>query len=411
MKYLLFLAFIFLLPHSADAGRLWHSSAEMRSVDDGDEVAFHSGVGLNLVASTSYSGTRSWEIKDRGTSSFLRQDLYSTNQSAHVYMAARIYIVDYPTVSDTYQVIRFSNVSNTLKANIRMSTTGQLTLRNSANGTVGTTSAALSLNQWYCVELRLDGSTPTNAIEGRIDGVTFAVGDNNATSTWGRAVWGGIVVSTSSIYYDDIRINDSSGTDQNSWPGCDSKLMHLRPNAAGDNNAWYDQATTTGTTDNYNLVNEFDPNITNYVMSSTTNQRDMYNVEDTGLDAYDTINVVTVGIRHANLVSASAVTTVRARIIKTSGGTGIQGDNIIPNTVTPSTDSVSGFRHTLVTYADPDSSPWTNSTLDSMQIGMTITAGSSVNISVSTIWAYVDYIDGAAPPSGSSTPQRVLWFQ
>lgn len=115
----------------------------------------------------------------------------------------------------------------TNRANIRIRTDGTVRLRNAANGTVATSVTTLSINTWYRLEYRIDGST-TGAYELHIysGSSTTALedivgGTANFGGTIGAAGYGYVsaVASLPSIWYDGIQINDvalpgpeSSGT-------------------------------------------------------------------------------------------------------------------------------------------------------------------------------------------------------
>jgi hypothetical protein len=274
-----------------------------------------------------------------------------------------------------------------------------LTLNNAANAQVGSASSALSTGVWYRLELKCDSTNATGTIDARLDGTSFASGNNSSRGSWARILWGAITPnSTCDLFFDDVALNDDLGSNQTSWPG-DEKLICLRPNVSGDSNQWKDTAGSAGTSNNYQLVDETPPNdATDYIQSTTLNDVDFYNVGASGIGGSDTVNVVTVHGRLTNDV-ADATIAAKLRIEKTGSGTVTEGSAIIPNTTTWQTDDATAtFKPTLVTYADPDASAWTQTTLDSMQIGAKITTDSTNKILISALWAYVGY----TPSAGTS---------
>lgn len=386
--------------------RLWHGGAELNSTTDSVEVTTHSGT-VSISSTTKRTGSYAWRANPSASTGFYRHQLYTSNQTSTGYLRAYINIATLP--GTTIQILRFSTTANAHCASIRLTSTGTLTLNNAANTQVGSASSALSTNTWYRIELKLDGSTTTSALDARIDGVSFASGNNSSAASWARILWGAITPnSTCDIFFDDIAINDGSGSNQTSFPGAGS-LICLRPNASGDSNQWLDTAGSAGTTNNYTLVDETTPNdATDYVQSTTLNNVDFYNCGASGIDSYDTVNVVTVHGRLTNDVADAAIA-AKLRIEKTGSGTVTEGTAIVPNSTTWQTDdSAATFKPTLVTYADPDGAAWTSTTLDSMQIGAKITTDGTNKILLSSVWAYVDYTDGAAP-SDFLYP-RVLMF-
>jgi len=121
-----------------------------------------------------------------------------------------------------------------------MTSTGVLALTNVANSGTVTSSIALALNTWYRIEVRQLLSTSVGQLELLINGASqgaltgintlngvnmnsFEFGDNNDSGN-------------ESLYYDDIAINDDSGTFQNSWPGAGNVAL-VRP-AFNDSVAW-----------------------------------------------------------------------------------------------------------------------------------------------------------------------------
>ncbi|HSX31229.1 MAG TPA: hypothetical protein VLE99_04895 [Candidatus Saccharimonadales bacterium] len=285
---------------------------------------------------------------------------------------------------------------------ITLESNGTLILRNQSGTQIGSASSALSTGTWYMLELKTDttAASGSRVIEGRLNGSVFATTSTGTqTNSLAVSVGGNMdaeAQTTGEWWFDDIAVNDSTGSFQTSYPG-DGKIIHLKPNAAGDANGFATQVGgTAGSTNNYTRVNEVPPdNTTSYNQSGTLNTQDMFNVDDSGIGSADTVNVVMVGIRIRNDV-ADAALTIKAQIEKTSGGTIAQGSAIIANQTSFGTNqTTTPHNYTLVTYQDPDSGNWARSTLDSMQIGYKITVAGTNNILVTNVWAIVDYTPSA----------------
>jgi hypothetical protein len=269
-----------------------------------------------------------------------------------------------------------------------------------SSATVLASSSALSTGTWYRIEVKIvDHATTSAQMELKIDGTTVA----SLTGLSGVAGGGGFrlgaVTGTSSpdLFFDDVAVNDSTGSYQNSYPGS-GKIIHLRPNAAGDNAAWTAYA---GTGANWERVDEVTPDdATSAVQSRTTGQIDDYNVDASGIGSGDTVNVVAIGHRVSRSVGTTS-STYNIRAKKTASGTVSESATLTASTTTwrtndPATGNASPFA--LVTYLDPDAAAWTQSTLDSMQIGMKIVSGSGDRyVNVSAIWASVDYTPSTGP--------------
>lgn len=380
--------------------RLWQGGAELNSVTDGIEIALNSGT-MSISSTTVRSGTYAWRANPTTSTGFWRHIIFTVNQNTHAYLRVYLFITSLPTV--TVQLLRFSSATNVTTARIDLTTTGTLLLKNAASAQVGSASSALSTGQWYRIELELDASSSPGSLAGYIDGSSFASGANSSQGSWGRILWGAISPSTTTdLFFDDVALNDASGGSQTGLPGA-GKLLHLRPNAAGDANSFAVQVGgTAGGANNFTRVNEVIPDdATTYNGSLVLSQEDLFNCDNSGIQSYDTVNTVLVGGRIADLVSADATTAFKFELEKTGSGTKTQSAAIIPNTTTFSTNAGADPRtYPIITYTDPDAAAWTGTTLDSMQIGYTLTATNVQTIAVSTVWASVDYTPGT-PPAAS----------
>lgn len=289
---------------------------------------------------------------------------------------------------------------------LTISSTGAVQL-NDEDGTIGSPSSPLSTGTWYRIEVKFDNTAAagSHVVELRIDGVSIASATNRNISTGiTNFQYGGNIgteaQTTGTWYIDDLAINDNTGTSQTSWPGS-GKIIHLRPNAAGDAAGFVRQGTDSGA--NYSQVNEVTPNdLTQYVNSTTLNAEDLYNVDNSGLSASDTVTLVQVGVRYRGN-SSTAVPTFVLEAMKTSGGTVAQGSAITPNATTWSTNANQVPRnYTLTLYNDPDGAAWTNATLDSMQIGMKLTVDNTNRDDISTVWALVEYVPSTGTPNAAT---------
>lgn len=306
-----------------------------------------------------------------------------------------------------------ANVTSTSAndAQIRLSSTGTLKLF-ANNSQVGSASSALSTGTWYRIELEADNGPAAGSkiIRGYLDGTQFA-GTSSSSDIGGTisgiAVGGNLIAeaqTTGDWYFDDVAVNDNTGSFQTSLPG-PGKVIVIRPNAAGDSNAWNNTANGAGSGNNYQLVDETSPNdATDMVQSGTLNNLDLYNHEASGLSSTDTINCVQVWFRRRNNV-ADATTAVNAVVIKTASGTQSNGTAVVPNTTTwrtgsSTTANVIAANHT--SYQDPDGAAWTSSTVDSMQAGPKLTTANVNRIQVSAVWVSVDY-----NPATTVTPAAI----
>lgn len=381
--------------------RLWQSGAELNSTTTDVEVSTNSGT-ISISSTTVRSGTYAWRANPSAGTGFYRQVIFATDQSIKGLFRVYLNIASLPGA--TTRLLSFATAANAPLARIDITSGGLLQLRNSNNVQVGSNSSALNTGQWYMIDLVLDASSNPGSLEGRIDGTSFASGANSSQGSWSRILWGAITTVTCDFFFDDAAMNDTSGSFQNSYPGS-GKIIHLRPSAAGDANGFTTQTGgTAGAANNYTRVDEVTPDdATTFNGASLLNLEDLYNVDNSGIGSGDTVNVVMVGGRFRNNV-ADATSQVKFEVEKTSGGTKTQSATIVPNSTTWRTNAIAApFNYPITTYQDPDSAAWTQSTLDSMQIGMIMGLIGVNRVDVTMVWACVDY----TPSSSTTTPQTV----
>lgn len=368
--------------------RLFSSGFELNSLAANIEFTNTAGT-LSIVTSPVRSGTYALRANPAAATGIVTRSIYGADQNFIGFVRLYLYIASLPSGNDA--IIRFSTTTNTNRAGIRLTAGGALQLINSSSVQVGSDSSTLSTGQWYMVELRIDATTNPGTLEARLNGQVFAAGSNNIQGSWARIQLGSMTAATTAdLHFDDIAVNDNSGSFQNTYPG-PGKIIHLYPNASGDQTQWTIGGSTPAAT-NWQSVSEVTPdNGVTLVSSNTLNQEDLYNVGSPAIGAGDNINVVHVGGRFNNNV-ADAVTQFVFEATKASGGTIAQSAGIIPNTASFTTNSVAtDYAYPITLYRDPDSINWTRATLETMQIGQRLTAAGTNNIQVSTIWALVDY--------------------
>jgi hypothetical protein len=179
---------------------------------------------------------------------------------------------------------------------------GQVELR--FNQIVKATSAILAPGAWHLIEMSAKITSTTSDVgQLRVNGTDL--GTITADAGWNTIPSIGVAyhgsVSTN-VTYDDLAINDSTGTTQNSWPDQD-KLLLLKPVA--------DNAKGTGwTTDSAGTINFFTATAsvngiadttandgTHQIRNATSNANSAYDAQVTdyiaaGITAADTIRAV-----------------------------------------------------------------------------------------------------------------------
>lgn len=267
--------------------------------------------------------------------------------------------------------------------------------------TVGTSAGTFNAKQWYRVETKVDMSANPWVVDLQVDGASVASGTvalaANTTSVYSIDSAGFTIATatpsnvTFDIYFDDIAVNNNSGSFQTSFPGAGS-IVHLLPSDTGDASTFTTQTGgTTGTNANYSRVNEITPNdATSFNGTATLNQEDLFNCQNIGVLGGSSVTLVCVGGRIRNDV-ADATTAIKYEIEKKSSGTISQSAAIIPNSTTWRTNSITApWTYPLILYQDPDGANWDYTTINSMQIGYKLTAANVNRIDVTKVWALVE---------------------
>jgi len=374
----------------------------MNTVTTGIEFTATSG-SPTISSTTVRSGTYAGRISSLASATQMRFRLQYVSSAGNGPYFARLYLRVHTAPSAANRIITMRDTGNGAdRCWITLDNSSTLALFNGGGSQIGSSSSALTADTWYMVELRIDRSPAggSQIIEARLNGTVFATSSAQTISTnagdtlnFGGNL-NGEAQTTGDWFFDDIAVNDSTGSFQKTYPGS-GKIIALRPNAAGDANSFVTQTGgTAGSSNNYTRVNEVTPDdATTFNGSSTLNQEDLFNVTDSGLTVSDMVNCVFILMRFRNN-TADATTAIKAEIEKTASGTIQQSSALIPNSTlwkTTSTGSTFPIGSLLVAYQDPDGANWTKSTLDTMQIGYKLTAVGTNRIDVTNIAAMVDY--------------------
>lgn len=391
--------------------RIWQAGAELQSVANAVEFTAFTTNAPAIETTTKRSGAAAWRINNTGGSEGFRH-VHTTTQ-ASFFFRFYLYIVTMPT--GTKMIGGFSAVG-TYKAGVRLTPGGLLQLYNQEDSAqIGSDSSALSTGTWYRIEIKCDSTTlsstavEANAYEDEAGASSFwnPSGTINITTN-PNCVRCGTDGADATLDYivDDLAVNDTSGSIQNSWPG-PGKIIHLYPNGNGDNSGW--TGSDGNQTDNYLLVDEFPPVDTDYVQSNTSGQIDDYALTNAPaeMESGATINVVAVGVRAAVENATGADPDIVLRIKAAASGTTDETGNLDVNSVTfnspiPTPQSPPDT-YRLVLYDLPGASTtaWTKADLDTAQVGVRESVSDTHFARVSSIWVSVDFNN----PSGTQYTQ------
>lgn len=380
----------------------------------------------NSISTTIFhGGAASLEVNASDkTGGFIQSKFLATPTSNNLYFRMYYYLATYPSSITTafdsnndVTIAAFLDNSSSSWAELSIDATGVVRVyQDGSTRTVVGTSSALSTGQWYYIEL---GYGATNSyVEARINGTSIGSTTSAAGLVAINQIACGMAIfysptqeeANGNFYMDDIAVNDSTGSFQNSWPGA-GKQVYLRPDAAGDSNTFLvTQGGTAGASNNYTRVNAVTPNYgSTYNASAALSASDLFAVGSSPLGASDTVNVVQIGGQYANLVAADTISSFSFQLEKTSGGIISKSSAIIPDS--SSTYQLNGstgagslpYIYPFTLYQDPDGSSWVESTINSMQIGYIIDAVGTHSIAISDVWALVDY----TPSSGTLHTQSL----
>jgi hypothetical protein len=194
----------------------------------------------------------------------------------------------------------------------------------------------------------------------KLDGVQVATytGDttDNAETIDGLRLHQGNGSTNYITWWDDIAVNDNSGSDNNSWIGR-IRLWPLYARGAGDVTGLSRGGNDLGA--NFAQVRDPDPTGQTFVQGDQ-NDYDLYDVDTLDLPAGATINNIIVQIAGKSTSGAGYI----APMIK-AGSTESQGDDVLL-----STSPV--VRQQAWATNPSTSSAWTESDLSSLQIGVKI---------------------------------------
>lgn len=384
--------------------RITSCGFELNSVAAGVEVS--GATGSPSISSTTFrSGAFALSVPSltSGTARGIRLQFLNGAGNGPYYTRAYFRVATLPAVETAVIQLNDTNDFAAAMAYITLDSGGLLALFDE-DGQIGSDSSALSLNTWYRIEIEFSvaGGAGACIVKARIDGVEFAASTTRSISAGVQSfnVGGNLnsaANATGAWFFDDLAINDGTGSFQTSYPG-EGEIIMLRPNANGDNSGWL--GSDGNSTDNYLLLDEVTPNdATDYVIANTSGQIDDYNLEATpaAMDTTDTINCVAVGVRWRVDDATGTDPIFVLRIMDDTGGTVEESSTLtISNTSWRTNQTLLVVYHfTLYDLPGASTTAWTKAKLDTAQIGARLSTTDTHNINISAMWLIVDHKPGA----------------
>jgi hypothetical protein len=402
--------------------RLWATGFELQTAS----------VGIEWTTSVTGSPAIETTTKRTGNAAFRVNNTAASENFQHIVAAAQgvryyrfyFYLVALSASGTNTEIFSVMNSGNR-KVSLRFDTAGnKLELFNQEDSAqIGVDSPTLSTAGWYRFELKIDSTTlASTSVEARL------YDTDDSTLTWNPSgtialdadpnrILVGIVNGNSSldIIYDDLVVNDSTGSFCNTWAG-PGGLIILRPNANNGTPQWTRGGTDSGAS--WSQVDETTPNdATDYIESNTNNQVDEWTLTDTpaAIGTNDVINWVGVSSRFAisNATGADPDFVLRLK----------SGANVDETGNLSGAGSTSWSSHQIATpilypvianssnYEVPGgSTAWTKTSLDSAIVGVRETLTDTHFIRVTAVWVYVDFTPGVSgtqytqSASGGITP-------
>lgn len=358
---------------------------ELQSTTPGVEYTSGSSSGLTISTSIVNGGLASMRVNPTSGFRWFGQVFSASLVGTATYVRTYIYIAAAPTVGVCEVIRMYASGAAAQRGGIELNADRTLTLRDQA-GVAVASSSALTLNQWHRVELYAQQST--TSMTARVNGVQFALTVAATIGTYDAVYFGSPTTAASfDVYFDDIAINDTTGSSQISWPGA-GKIKMLVPDG-NTTNGWQNTTGGAGSSNNYTLVDETTPNDATDFVQTATSATDQYTMSASGLTSGDTVRVVHAGFRFANDIADPAKQFIFTVVHASSSD--IQSP-ITPNSTTWKTNNVTtAFRYPYTSYFETGSTAWTNTTLDSLQIALGVSSTGTQKIRISKVWVMVDY--------------------
>ena len=244
----------------------------------------------------------------------------------------------------------YTAIAGTEVARFRITGAGILQVATSAGTTIVSTTTPLAANTWYYVEITVLQAGASGSAEIRLNGVSEG---GPTTGNFGSANMGSVRFirgSSGTIDYDDVYINDTSGSLNTGFLG-EQRVDFLVPTGAGNSTQFTPNAGS-----NWDRVDDTTPDDdTTYNSDSTVNHKDTYAVGD--VSSSSTVSAVQVNhrVRKTDAGARAIATVIR------QGGTDYVGD-------TKPLTSDYLFQSQLYS-ADPLGSAWTASSVNADEFG------------------------------------------
>lgn len=376
--------------------RLWSSGIELQSVTSGVEF---SGVGgdISIDVNVPHNAGGTCLIAGgvdtpllSGAAQYVEHQFAAANGNGPYYFRAYVRIHTAPSAEN--RIIALLDSGGTVRAYVTIDASRQLRLYDE-DGVIGSASSAISTGTWYRVEMLFDASASagSHVLRARIDGSEFAGSTARSIST-GVTTFriGGNLASeaqtTGRWYFDDLAINDATGSYQTSYPGNGYIECH-RPNGFED----YTGGNSVGGSLDM-CIKEIPPDDASsyYQLLADTDMFRMYNTASHSIHA---VKLVQIGIRARGADANPASLKVRVMSPR-DGYTAYQEATVALATASFVTNADTAPKnYPLTSYVSPvTGEPWADDEVYDGNFGA-YAVDATPDIDITTMWWLAEYDD------------------
>lgn len=315
--------------------------------------------GISLQTDTTAGVWSTYSMSASGNNSFT---MYMDGSADVLYGQFHVYLEGNSHV----QEFRFLSPLDTEQCHISWDSGERITIETPSETVLATGTTVLQYDRWYYVQFYIKIHDTLGECTIKVDGVTqfTATGLDTRSDTTTANVSRIAIACTatqSGNRWDDIIINDTTGTDNTSYPDWQG-IEALMPNAAGDNTGLTRGGTDSGS--NYGQVDERPPNTTDYVYSSTVDLYDIYNLPAT---QWPSVSAVALFLRAQKSDAGAANIAHMLKIDTDASGT---ADELDTGSDVPL--STSWSYHSKIYNRQPDNAgdtSWTANKVNALQAG------------------------------------------
>lgn len=262
------------------------------------------------------------------------------------------------------------------------------------DGVIGSPSSAISTGDFnYRIEIEVNcsGGGGSHVVKARVNGTEFASSSTRNISTGLMSIGLGANLNAEGQtigdwYFDDVALNDSTGSFQNTYPGT-GKVVMLLPNAPGDNIGW---------TGDWSALDDNPSNTSDFLTSNTLGQIEDVSMSNPKLNSTDTVNVIHACVRY-NGAGASANAGFKLRL-KTQGGGSVETSTEITPVNTTWVFNANAIPQgppiTIYDQAGASTSLLTAFDVDALQLGVELATVGSSAAQITSLYAIVEYVPG-----------------